>query len=324
MARTLLLSACVAVVTGLAPPTTARSLLNVVRANDCAGADAEKARAFIVGDEILGRVLPRSAEQLSRFEERFEVTETSVRLRDESAWVDGDLVSLRSAAVAACIEQLRDDDSVPSLRGWRDELLAVRRSFHSPPSLLIERAAAPLIGAGGYGVFVNGYVCDTSPTTPSAIWLGRRAPTKPTWPGLLDCIAAGGVAAGELPVAAMRKECGEEAGIPPDLAACARPAGGVSYTGFSECGWGLKQDNLYTFDLELPLGFDPTPVDGEVTAFSLVPVNEVVELLLSPENCFKPNVGVIIIDFLMRHGVLEPDEDGYLELLGALRNAPCR
>lgn len=261
----MLLVAYVTMAATTAPQTCSQAFLSVVRANDCAGPAAARARSFIVGDAVLGKVLPRSAEQLARFEERFEVTESAVRLRDDSAWVDGDLVSQRSAAVAAVVAQLRDEDAVPALRGWRDEAFAIRSSFHAPPDLLIERAAAPLFGGCSYGVFVNGYVCDGPSSTPSKIWLGRRAHTKPTWPGLLDCVAAGGIAAGALPVAAMQEECGEEAGIMPELAACAQPAGGVSYTGFNEDGWGLKQDVLFTFDLQLPASFEPTAVDGEVS-----------------------------------------------------------
>ena len=83
---------------------------------------------------------------------------------------------------------------------------------------------------------------------------GRRA-TVPT-PDLLiscryDCLAAGGLAAGVLPTAAMTNECGEEAGIPAALAARAKPASCVSYTAFNEDGWGLKPDRLFCFDLEV-------------------------------------------------------------------------
>ena len=53
----------------------------------------------------------------------------------------------------------------------------------------------------------------------SHLWLGKRSDDKPTWPGLLDCIAAGGIAAGDAPYKAMVKECAEEAGIAADVAA---------------------------------------------------------------------------------------------------------
>ena len=55
----------------------------------------------------------------------------------------------------------------------------------------------------------------------------------------------------------MVKECGEEAGIPPQLARTARAAGAVSYEALQPAG--LKRDVLFCYDLELPTGFIPSP-----------------------------------------------------------------
>ena len=55
----------------------------------------------------------------------------------------------------------------------------------------------------------------------------------------------------------MAKECGEEAGIPPDLAATARPVGAVSYLTVSATGY--KPDVLFCYDIQLPPDFVPTP-----------------------------------------------------------------
>jgi len=301
--------------------TRAQAFLARVQDNNSAGPVAAASRKFRVGDEVLGRVLPRTAELLARFP-LFEVTEAEVRLRDELLGT-GPTVAARSKAVAEVLAELHADGAVPMLSGWRDEPFAVRSSFFAEPALIIERAAAPLIGAPAYGVFVNGYVTGDNTQRPTAVWLGRRSLSKPTWPGLLDCVVAGGLAAGELPFGAMLKECSEEAGISPELASCARPAGGVSYTGFSQDGWGVKRDVLYTFDLRVPASFEPRAVDGEVESFALRTVEEVAAMLATPDKTFKPNVGVILVDFLLRHGFVSPDEPGYLELLGALRGAEC-
>jgi hypothetical protein len=53
------------------------------------------------------------------------------------------------------------------------------------------------------------------------------------------------------------KECAEEAGIPPALAATARPVGAVSYLTIAANGY--KPDVLFCYDLELPPDFIPTP-----------------------------------------------------------------
>jgi Domain of unknown function (DUF4743) len=92
----------------------------------------------------------------------------------------------RTAAVAPVFQQLRAEGRVP---GWRDELYPVASSFGAEPELLVERAAAPLLGIKGYGVHVNGYVRKAGGLH---LWVARRSADKPSWPGKLDHIAAGG------------------------------------------------------------------------------------------------------------------------------------
>lgn len=45
-----------------------------------------------------------------------------------------------------------------AIRGWRNELYPLGPAFDAPPSLLIERAAAPYFGMRSYGVHVNGEI----------------------------------------------------------------------------------------------------------------------------------------------------------------------
>mgnify|MGYP000662502482 CR=1 FL=1 len=67
-----------------------------------------------------------------------------------------DLVSKTSKTVVEVLENLRQQDAVPALRGWRDEAFAVRESFASSPDLIVKRAAAVILfGAPAYGIFVN-------------------------------------------------------------------------------------------------------------------------------------------------------------------------
>jgi 8-oxo-dGTP pyrophosphatase MutT (NUDIX family) len=303
-------------------PSLSRTFLEVVRANNNAAAAADTARLFVVGGTSVGRVLEQSAVALGRYPEVFSVSEDSVTLRAEV----GTNVQERTIAVARVLDALRAEGSVPMLEGWRDEQFAIRSSFFAPTELTVERAAAGLFGCPAYGVFVVGYVADEATGVPSHVWIGRRSPTKPTWPGLLDCLAAGGMAAGEIPLEAARKEAAEEAGISAALAANIRPSGGVCYTGFDQTRWALKRDVLYTFDLRCPADFKPQCTDGEVASFECLPVAELVRLLQrhADEVQFKPNVAVVFIDFLMRQGFVSPDEDGYLELLAELRRAECR
>ena len=87
---------------------------------------------------------------------------------------------------AGIMQKLREDGS---LTGWRSESYPVLTDFHSGPLALVERAAAVHLGIKAYGVHVNGYVRGTSGIE---LWVARRSRSKPTWPGKLDHIVAGG------------------------------------------------------------------------------------------------------------------------------------
>ena len=127
------------------------------------------------------------------------------------------------------------------------------------------------------------------------------------------------------PQATVVKECFEEAEIPEELASGALAVGAVSYRGVDE-KQRLKRDILFVFDLELPESFVPTAVDGEVESFELMDLESVCRTLeLEPDHpdAYKPNCALVVIDFLLRHGVVLPDAPGYLKLLASLRSGDC-
>eukprot|EP00533_Pseudo-nitzschia_delicatissima_P013549 CAMPEP_0197268278 /NCGR_PEP_ID=MMETSP1432-20130617/4081_1 /TAXON_ID=44447 /ORGANISM="Pseudo-nitzschia delicatissima, Strain UNC1205" /LENGTH=354 /DNA_ID=CAMNT_0042733317 /DNA_START=103 /DNA_END=1167 /DNA_ORIENTATION=+ len=335
-----------------------KGLLDRVKHNDRAGdAAANGAMRFVLGGSgsspnpttSVGLVLPQAANEFSRFPSLFSVTDKEVRLLDQSDWLDEEtsdnntttttssssslllLMSKRSEALQNVLQTMREADSIPALRGWRDETFSVRKSFHADPLLYVERAAAVLFGVPAYGVFVNGYCCDANDDKPTHLWIGKRSPTKQTWPSRWDSLAAGGLGAGVLPRQAMLNECIEEAGIDElYLEENLKAVSAVSYTGFNDDGWGLKRDVLFCFDLQVPDDFVPVPVDGEMESFEKMSIDTVLELLAEPirqkddsDNLWKPNVGVVLIDFFVRHGILDADDPHFLELIDAVRGAKC-
>jgi hypothetical protein len=180
----------------------------------------------------------------------------------------------RTKAVAGVLETLRDHGLVP---GWRGEHYPVSRSFHAEPILTIERAAVSRMGSKGYGVHLNGYVRKNGGIH---MWVGKRSMRKPTGPGK-----------------------------PVELATTARPVGTVSY--LTERPDGLRHDVLFNYDIELPHDFEPTPTDGEVDAFYLWSIEEIIERMRETDD-FKFNAALVIIDFAVRHGVISPDDPEYI------------
>ncbi|XP_028266033.1 thiamine pyrophosphokinase 2 [Parambassis ranga] len=254
---------------------------------------------FEIDGAHVGWIPPRVASMLSRYPEVFGPAHGGAVSLCKSL----DSYEKRSEAVDSVLQALRQDDSLTCLKGWRDEKYSVMPKFSDPPLMWMERAATSLFGVKRYGVHINGYT--VSDTGEVSMWLARRSRTKQTYPGLLDNVAAGGLAAGVGIKHTLVKECQEEACIPAAIAEKAYPVATVSYTYEDEEG--VFPESQFVFDLELPIEFKPQVGDGEVQDFYLLPLDKVKELLATED--FKPNSAMVVLDFLIRHSFIEPDTE---------------
>jgi 8-oxo-dGTP pyrophosphatase MutT (NUDIX family) len=270
------------------------------RIAECNTFDLRRYRPFEIGAARLGWVRPEFAALLSRYPEVFAVDERRVSLRDELSDF-----RTRTAALLPVLTGLRDEGHI---LGWRDEPYPVTESFTSAPALQIERAATNHFGVRTFGVHMNGFVRKADGLH---MWVPRRSRSKPTYPGLLDNMVAGGQPLGVGLLDNLVKECAEEASIPASIARRAQPVGVVSYC--AEVAEGLQPDVQFCFDLELPADFEPRNSDGEVEEFCLLPMSEVARIVADTRE-FKPNCAVVIIHFMMRHGLLAPEHPDYVEL----------
>lgn len=278
------------------------SLLDRVQA--CTSYDKGQFLDFCVGSMRLGGVHRRSLKHLKTFSELLSITENTVSLNPGLKTYED-----RSRAMAEVANILRGDGLVP---GWRDEAYPVGPAFSEPAVFQIERAAVPIFGFRGYGVHLNGYVRDGDQLK---LWVAKRSLSKPTGPGKLDQVVAGGQPVGMGLHDNLIKECGEEANIPAALASKAKPVGTISYrTSRPE---GLRDDMLFNFDLELPADFQPVNTDGEVSDFYLWSIAKVRDVLDRTDD-FKFNSGLVVIDFLVRHGFIDADDPDYSELVAGL------
>ena len=182
---------------------------------------------------------------------------------------------------------------------WRNEVFDVRATPDGPVLAEIDRGAIPSFGVFAVGAHLNGLV-----QRPDGlhVWVARRSATKTLDPGKLDHITAGGVPAGLTPNETLIKEAEEEAAIPASLASRARHVGTLAYT--LERHEGLRRDFVHCYDLDLPAGFVPQAADGEVEAFQLWPVAEVIATVRDGD-AFKFNVNLVLIDMFLRHGLIE-------------------
>lgn len=267
---------------------------------------------FIINDTQIGLVLPEVLRQLHSHPDTFVMVQNpqtnSVRYVTMPANLNDK--HKRSMKFNDVMRDWRQRDLFTSLRGWRNENLPIKFAFSSSETLLeAERSACCLFGFRTYGVHVSGYVRHSNGGGSGGgdmyMWIARRSKTKPTYPGQLDNTVGGGISCDESVWGTLVRECEEEAGMSEALSSVAKPGGTISY--FLEDERGLHPETQFVFDLELPLSFQPINTDKEVAEYYLLPVHEVKELIATSE--FKPNSALVLLDFFIRHGFVDPDTE---------------
>lgn len=191
----------------------------------------------------------------------------------------------------------------------------------------IERSAFSLFGIVGRGAHMTVY---TRTNDGLKFWVPRRAADKSAYPDMLDQAVAGGVARGESPLECITREAGEEAGLSPGaVREGAVAAGTVSWFNISDERAGgevglMNPGILYVYDLEVEGGLDFRPVEGDIQKFNLMGLDQVLAALR--KNEFKPSCAMVMLDFLVRHGIVTAEnEDNYGEIVSRLhRKLPFR
>ena len=272
----------------------------------CNEHDLRDFKPLYIGGKRYGYVLNELAGLLLSETPVFDVAADGIALKAKFENFDGRSDALRTAA--QWIAKHYD-------RPLRDEMYAVVEEWGDEPVAQVDRAAIPWLGTRAWGVHVNGYVRKKDGLY---LWAGERALDRPSAPGQLDNIIGGGQPIGLTIEENLCKEAMEEAGIAREIALTAVRAGEVDYRQAREDG--LRTDTLVVYDLELPDGYMPRNTDGEVAAFHLFPVEEIAKIVRETDR-FKLNCNLIIIDFLMRHGVITQKDAEYAALRGWISGA---
>lgn len=272
--------------------------------HSCNAWNPDNFRDFRIEGVRVGRLKQSMWEALRQWPDLFTVTADHVALSGECgsfATRSDVLAEVTGALVAQGMISHRHGEAYPVTAAGREQAYAT-----------IDRAAAPYFGLRAYGQHINGFVRDRNGIK---LWVARRAADRRNFPNKLDNLVAGGLPQTLGLQENLQKECWEEASIPSETARQARPVGALTYC--KETRVGLKPDTLYCYDLELPADFRPVNADGEVAAFYLMPVEEVAQIVRETDE-FKLNCNLVIIDFLLRHGVLTPEHPEYLALVQGL------
>ncbi|VDD81495.1 unnamed protein product [Mesocestoides corti] len=285
---------------------------------------------FYIEDYLVGYIHREFLPQLAKYSSVFVINSDCVRLHPQLGSFEQ-----RTAAVENVMQDLRG--SLKALKGWQNEHYGVCVEGHSRALMSVERAASRVLGIKRYGVHINGYTFLSEPSMapkPPAhvvagveaveghnelklsnvppnlrMWIALRSKSKTNWPGFLDLITAGGLPYSMKALDCAKKEAREEAGIPDGLLENLKPCGTITYAFDDDAGVGAGV--AYLYDLELPPDFHPVNCDKEVEEFYLLSPHDVAKLIQT--ESFKQNCGMTVLDFFIRHGYVDPDENPRLE-----------
>ncbi|XP_060528184.1 uncharacterized protein LOC132703124 [Cylas formicarius] len=287
------------------------SLLKLAQKFNCfylSDLNGSACKPFVVKGLQVGLIRADVMKQLTNFPEVFHIHSGCVELNP--AFRD---YEERSTKVDEVLRKLRIKNAFITLKGWRDECYEVKTEFSASSLLKMDRSATCLFGIRNYGVTINGFVKESQQV--KYLWFQKRSPTKQTWPGKWDNMVSGGLSVNHGILETACKEAMEEASIPSNLLKNLVSAGCVSF--FFESERGLFPNTEFVFDLELPFDFVPENADGEVETFEILPVEKCVEKILAPD--FKTTSAPVVLDFLIRHGIVTPEnESEYLKIIELL------
>jgi 8-oxo-dGTP pyrophosphatase MutT (NUDIX family) len=255
---------------------------------------------WVINNKTYGWIRPAFAEHLKQWPDVFLIDDQQIILNPELTDYD-----TRTKTLTPIIQSLHTQGIIDT---WVNENYPVNHQFGEKGELEFERAATLYFGTLSYGVHMNGLVQKSDGVY---VWTGIRAKDKAFFPGMLDQLVAGGQPVGISLHDNLIKEAAEEANIPATITNNATIVSQVTYQ--QEGDRGLDQSTIYNFDLWLPEDFVPENTDGEVEAFRLLPIEEILELTEHTTE-FKDNCNLTNIDLLIRQGLLTEKHPDYTQI----------
>lgn len=279
----------------------------------------------------VGYMLPEHAKQMKWENTGFHITtnERKIHLNPAVPFGEDVIEICRREFVALC------EKNVENFNGCFKKWLRQKSDYHpirgldaKLAGLVIASPARGIFGIVTTGVHMNMFTVIKGKVH---VWVSKRSQNV-TYAGKLDQLVAGAMDPQDEmdPLKTLRREAMEEAGLMVDLASnmvfdTGKFVGRV--TAETQISFYDQKDHIagseeghvepgirYTFDLQVDPAFVPYPSEPEsIDGFILKPVEEVKRDLKMAE--WKPNCGLVMLDFLLRKGEIGQEDDEHFGLL---------
>ncbi|KAK3313084.1 hypothetical protein B0H66DRAFT_608142 [Apodospora peruviana] len=155
------------------------------------------------------------------------------------------------------------------------------------------------------------------------IWVARRGKNKTAYPGMLDQCVSGGIdtRAGNL-LKVIRREAKEEANLGSDMKDVL-PVNKISFLNIrppqaGPVDAGRPEPGVrWVFEFEVGDDVRLETNERDMEGFERMTLDQVNEALLGKE--FKPDCGLVMLDFMLRHGHIHVDHPEYKEIVAMMQ-----
>ncbi len=170
------------------------------------------------------------------------------------------------------------------------------------PLFIVKRFYSPCLGIKINSVMLNGY-------NDQGYWVAKRGTSVDTAPGKLDLITAGALRYQETVFEGLLHEGSDEAGLDEQDLKNAVFTGTLHLPNIHSKGF-FTNETFHVFDLDLKDKTPETKLEVEVDGFSLIPFDQLVDIL-ETGSIFKEHIHLVVIDFIIRHGHLTDTHPEY-------------
>ncbi len=242
------------------------------------------------GNENIGWTKKMLAEQLASLGNAWSLQDGALILKDSK--------DLTEAVDADFHEAMR--------RGWipqkpdyphGDDWLGVGGDRGPKARFIVRRFFIRFLGAPIDSVFINGHEND-------AMWLAVRGSGVDFAAGTFDPMVGGARQHDQTIAEAALIEGEQEAGILPAQKSSIKPVGTMQLFYLGPNGH-LKDERFHLFDFDTKGAFTPQCTEEwEISGFIKMPLDEVLHTLENAPEKFKEQIRLVVIDFLIRRGVI--------------------